>query len=506
MSNAMRDRETGGSREERSTKPTWLKIHRMHSQEFAPPIRFLLPIVLIIITTSTTSTSTSAGTGTGTDTTTNSASIHQLNGNGAHQFINRGAHSRRGPGSDRGSIVRTLPSGPPPFRPSSLVLGLNSFGALEKLKRTKLFRRMYKSKVYYLFLDVLQQLGQLLSKIAKKKIDVAGSSVAAIEAVAGKLLLKGGQQLKLKWPLVMLNPHFIKEILANPTFLVMLFHAIEVAYMSTPMAFWLKPLVKLVKQSSPEKEEEVWWRRKRLYEVLNGPGSSELEPSLKAAHFRSPGQPAPISLAGLVSVLRQMMGRPEGRPAYYRLPGAPDVLATASELFPAAAAAQEEEEEAPAMAFASPEAHQGPIRESAPMQAITYHDDVQQQGPHLSQSPSQHQYQYQQQQQQHQHHHGQAGSDGYLTSVQEESFLANQDGAWPLAISQATDRQQFMSASEFNLLGAREKELVLRETRKSHREAQLAEELIRQQSELVDSFAQRQDGTLLVPFGLMGEP
>lgn len=213
-----------------------------------------------------------------------------------------------------------LPSGPPPFRPSSIILGLNSMGLLKKLKKTKIFKRMYKSKVYYLFLDTLQQLAVLAEKVSKKKLDIAEANMATIQAVTNKLVSKGGQNLKLKWPLVMLNPQFLRELLSSPTFLVMLFHAIEVAYMSTPINFWLKPLVKLVKQPSPKEEEQIWWRRKRLYDTLNGHGASELQPNLRSIHFKQPGEPTPVAFPHLVQMFRDLTGRPAPNPDHYKYP------------------------------------------------------------------------------------------------------------------------------------------------------------------------------------------
>lgn len=430
-------------------------------------------------------------------------------------------------GEGRGAIVRLLPKGPQPYRPSSILLSLNSFGLMEKLKQTRAFKRMYKSKVYYLFLDVLQQLVGLVDKLAKQRLDATGSKVAAVQAIAGKLLLKGGQQLKLNWPLVMLNPLFIKELLANPTFLVMLFHAIETAYMSTPAGLWLKPLIKLVKQPSGEKEEEVWWRRKRIYEVLNGPGSSEAEPSLKAAHFRRPGEPAPARLSGFVQTLRQMTGRPRqtqhdyynqaalqadlqmARPPRQRPP--PEVLIQRP-------LGQQEE-------TLNVESGQDDALQALPMDAeLGAHEE-----PVMVK----------------QNALGQLEPADYLTGAQEKAFLANQlafdqrqpprPHAPPSAASQepsqssaATSHQheeasadwqmdnalahsepggganELMSQREFDMLDPEQRELVLRETRRNEKEARLAEELIRQQSELVESFAHRPDGTLILPPGLVG--
>lgn len=219
------------------------------------------------------------------------------------------------------SIRHYLPSGPPPIRPSMLMLGLTSTtGVLDKLKRTSSFKRIYKSKVYHMFIDVLQKLTLLVDRLARKKVDFTNANLEALKAVFSKLTWKGGNVMKLKWPMAMLNPQFLKEVLSTPTFLVMLFHAVEVAYLSMPTHSWLKPFVKLVTQPSPEKEEQIWWRRKRLYDTLNGRGSSELQPNMKTIHFRRPGLPTPIAFPSLVNLVRQLAKKPPPIVAHYQQP------------------------------------------------------------------------------------------------------------------------------------------------------------------------------------------
>lgn len=218
------------------------------------------------------------------------------------------------------SVRHILPSGPPPFRPTTLLMSETSSKILSKIKRTQAFKQIYKSKAYYLFLDVIEQLGALVDNIATKKIQMTKTNIAAIQTLFNKILQKSGQKLKLKWPLVMLNPNFLRELLSNPTFLVMLFHTIETAYVSLPTTFWLKPLVKLVKQPSPEKEEQVWWRRKRIYETLNGLGSSELQPNLKTQHFRQPGRETTVAIPDVVSTFRKIVGLKPPNPAYFKYP------------------------------------------------------------------------------------------------------------------------------------------------------------------------------------------
>lgn len=214
-----------------------------------------------------------------------------------------------------------LPNGPPPFRPTSLLMSETSSKILSKIKKTKAFQQMYKSRAYYLFLDVIERLGTFVDKIASKKVQMTHANIVAVQTFINKILQKSGQKLKLKWPLVMLNPNFLRDILSNPTFLVMLFHTIETAYVSLPTtSFWLKPLMRMVKQPSAEKEEQVWWRRKRLYDTLNGLGSSELQPNLKAHHFRQPGREVSVAVPDVVSGFRKLIGLKPPNPTYFKHP------------------------------------------------------------------------------------------------------------------------------------------------------------------------------------------
>lgn len=214
-----------------------------------------------------------------------------------------------------------LPAGPPPFRPSAMVLALNS--GLRKLKIPTIKLHMEQRRLYYTFLDIVRGLHRLADQMARGQVQITGAKLHLMQSLIGKLAAAGGKALKLKWPLVMLNPHFLKELLANPTFLVMLFHAIELASYSSAsplVATLLKPLVKLVKQPSPEQEERTWWRRKRLYETFNGIGSSELQPNLKTAHFRRPGEPALVSLPALSRLLPNFYDKRLLEPPKYRQP------------------------------------------------------------------------------------------------------------------------------------------------------------------------------------------
>lgn len=210
-----------------------------------------------------------------------------------------------------------LPAGPPPFRPSGLALSLASSGGLKKLKKTKTFEMIQKSDIHVKYFDLLNQLRLLAEHLTRKQLDKVGKKMVSVQLIVGGVISKLGGSIKPKWPLVMLNPKFLKQLLSTPTFLVMLFHAVEAAYLSTPKATskLLRPLVKLVEQPTQEKEDEVWWRRKRLYDTLNGPGSSEQEPALRARNFRYKGKPARINLAQATKLLRKLSKRPQPNPS-----------------------------------------------------------------------------------------------------------------------------------------------------------------------------------------------
>lgn len=428
------------------------------------------------------------------------------------------------------SISKILPSGPPPFRPSSLMLGLGTSGALDKLKRTKMFKRMYKSKVYYLFLDVLQQLNILVDKMAKKKIDVTGAHMAAIQATVSQLALKGGHSLKLKWPLVMLNPHFIKEILSSPTFLVMLFHAIEVAYTSLPAHFWLKPLVKLVKQPSPEKEEKIWWRRKRFYDTLNGHGSSELEPNLKTIHFKNPGSPTPVAFPTLTSIIRHLAGKPPPNPRHYKYP-VNNVIVQPDFATPHDGFELMENNLIEAHPTNYDLMNLGTTTSSGDDSAVNHHANemymttaqeesfLANQSPHSSGGH-------------HNHHYVEETKDHDVVSAS-ESKTTNQQTRRPPAevhqsmnvdyrsksgngqsdrivveqegwLTQVPSKDELMSQQEFDSLDAHERELVLREARDRFEESRLTNELIKQQNDFVDSFVNRRDDLIARPVAING--
>lgn len=390
-----------------------------------------------------------------------------------------------GPAIRHESLRQYLPSGPPPFKPPMVAFHETSRKAYEQLKKTLIFKKMYKPKVYYLFLDTLRQLTLLAENLSRKKLAIAGAKYEALQKIVNKIAWKGSNALKLKWPLVMLNPRFLREILSNPTFLVMLFHAVEVAYMSMPMNFWLKPLMKLIAQRSPEKEEEIWWRRKRIYDTLNGHGASELQPNLKTAHFRNPGEPTPIAIPTIVHVFRNLVDRPSPDPTYHKH------LSTGSS------------EQASDNVALSPYGN--------------YLDDF---------------------------YHSSSNKDSQqMTNAQEEEFLKNQVGMnqknidpenaattlvenetsdWPLEmmesgvvsqsmdpepspnhhlaiaptnqedwLSQRPSEDQLMSQHEFNSLDPKEKDMVLREARQRFEESKWANELIKEHNDFINAFTQQ---------------
>lgn len=393
-----------------------------------------------------------------------------------------------GPTIRHESLRQYLPSGPPPFKPPMVAFHEASRKTYEQLKQTLIFKRMYKPKVYYLFLDTLRHLKLLAETLSRKKLAIAGAKHEALQKVLNKIAWAGSNALKLKWPLVMLNPKFLKEILSNPTFLVMLFHAVEVAYMSMPMNFWLKPLMKMIAQRSPEKEEEIWWRRKMIYDTLNGHGASELQPNLKKAHFRNPGEPSPIAIPTIVHMFRNLMDRPSPDPTYHK------------------------------------HVSTGPSEQASDNVVLSPHGNYLDELDHPSSNKDPQQ----------------------MTNAQEEAFLANQIGMnrknkdpenaattlvenessdWPLEmmessvvsqsinpessqnhqlaiaptiqedwLSQQPSEDQLMSQHEFDSLDPKEKDMVLREARQRFEESKWANELIKEHNDFINAFT-HQDQT-----------
>lgn len=412
-----------------------------------------------------------------------------------------------GGSSSATTMRKLLPNGPPPFIPPALFLPHTTLAkALHVLKQTKAFKSMYKSKVYYLFLDLLRQLALLADGISKKKIVMTQANLALIESVVSKLAMKGGQLLKLKWPMVLLNPHFLKGILADPTFLVTLFHSLEVAYMAMPLkAFWLKPMLKLVRQPSPEKEEQTWWRRKSFYDTLNGHGSSELQPNLKTVHFRNPGSPAKFAFPHLVKVIHTVAKKPPPNPTHnvaidgpYALlqneyPNQHDYMNENAFSFADKIVFNAEQDGHPTkdiqndhyMTPAQEEAflnnqigHNGKanykkLKNTVPTPSTQFE---------LTQQPeagvSDLNYDGGQSSQMHE----QVGNNAVLPVVSQDDWLTH-----------PPKPEQLMSQDEFNSLDDRDKDLILSEARQRFEESRLTNELIKQHDDLIASFANRKD-------------
>lgn len=338
-----------------------------------------------------------------------------------------------------GEIQHLLPNGPPPFRPTMLMLSLSNHNLmlLDKFKKTLLFKKYYKSKIYNLFLQILQQLSSLLKKMAKEKVLAHKLKVITVHAVLSKLIhSKKNQFTQLKWPLVVLNPAFLRQMLSTPTFLVMLFHAIEVAYTSLPIKhFWLRPLVKMVAQRSPAEEERIWWYRKRFYDSINGLGSSEMEPNLRATHFHTRGKPALIAVPSIGKLMKHFESHNIG------------------------------------VDYAFGQQFKQP-------QAFSYH-----------QTSKEH------------------ADESILSSAQEESFLANQlkhynrhqqmdhsnqaqQQQWT---GQMPSADQLMSQEEFEMMDPQDREYILHEARRRFEESKWTNEIIKQQSDMIDSLAQHNE-------------
>jgi len=375
-----------------------------------------------------------------------------------------------------------LPNGPPPFRPTTWMLGMVSNGALEKLQRSKALKQIYKVKISHLFSDLLRQLWSFAEKFRRHKNKIAGTKMEAMQIALNKLVHHDGQAFKFKWPLVMLNPNFVKEILSNPTFLVMLFHAVEVAYMSMPMNLWLKPLMRLVKQPSPEKEEQVWWRRKRFYDTLNGRGSSELQPNLKTVHFRNPGRPTPVAIPNLVNMIRHLAGKPGPTLAYYHQPKySPFQDSHLLKDYPT------QDSRAPSIENSHPIYLQTIAQTTLDrLRAQTYS---------------------------HKHHAGSSPTivNNWQLQIPDDALIGQQVQFNPLLTghhpTQATANEeewfmhppssdQIMSNEEFEMLEPRERESVLKEAKERLEESRWTNELIKQHSDYVESLKNQHDTSI----------
>lgn len=357
-----------------------------------------------------------------------------------------------------------LPNGPPPFRPPNFLLDLNSNGLLKQLKATQTFKKIYKSNVYYFFLDVLRQLGLLGQQIAHAKMHLMKAKMVAVQAIVNKLISKSGQALKLKWPLIMLNPKFVRQLIRDPAFLVMLFHTIESAYISMPKQnFWLKPLVRLVDQPSLEKEERVWWRRKRQYDLMNGPNSSELQPNLKSKYFKTLkqlDQARPVSknqvIPAFIGAVRKLAGREQPDPSYYQYPS-----------------------QAKLQSHNSGWSHQqDEIIE--PIRVYRHSSQTPQIEPPMEDVESS------------QDESGIIPEQKIVTYADSKPSMQVWEASNLLLSGQHFSPNDILTQAEFDNFDQRQKESVLKEARLTLEDSRLAEELIKQQSDLIDSLSHKQ--------------
>lgn len=289
-----------------------------------------------------------------------------------------------------------LPSGPPPFKPMQAFL-VNLASLMQqneqqylsnsdlllpmlrnRMKKTKIYKQFENSPAQYFFLDILKQLSLLCDKLAHTQVKFVKWPfklhlfIETLVEKVGKNMVKNknfghsfssqydwpktttttknkhgflanqmhsmkdkAKILLLKWPIVMLNPRFLPSLLQDPTFLVSLFNTVETAYLSMPHKLhWLKPIVRLVTQPNFEKEEQIWWRRKRHYDLLNGPQSSELEPNLQTKHFRTipmevkrkyianSSSPTKLIVPALIGLTRKLMHKKAPQQQHYKYPRA----------------------------------------------------------------------------------------------------------------------------------------------------------------------------------------
>lgn len=429
--------------------------------------------------------------------------------NNDHQLLSSQVQAGKAAIVESSTREHLLPNGAPPYRPSMLIMGSSTSRALDLLKGTSLFRGMFKSKAYYLFLDVLRQLSLIVDRISRKKMDLSVNKLESVQSIVNKLALKGGHSpFKLQWPLVLLQPNFLRQLISSPAFLVMLFNAVENAYVSMPEKLWLKSLMKLVRQPSPEKEEQIWWRRKRLYDTLNGHGSSELEPNLKAVHFRVPGEPAPVAFPKLVGIARKISKKPGPNPNHYKYsksaafagidhydfvePQQSYVESAHEQLMQLAQPPQDSSSAGPTMSFGGGGvAHQvNNAQHYADYNLLAHQQQQQQQQLEASEPPAK-----------------------SSTLVDEDDWSSQQTltrgnslpvddqngkvgvkfdyrGDWWAQPLPSAD--QLMSQHEFDSLDSQDRDIVMREARKRFEESKWANELISQYSQYVESLVSGQ--------------
>lgn len=348
---------------------------------------------------------------------------------------------------------QVLPNGPPPLIPSPVALKLGS-----------LILRPYKPQVaslsqsaYRAYHDSVRQLKLLIDAAASQRVRTLGAKIMSQHLAATGLLSKWKRLFKLNWPLVMLNPNFVKELLSNPTFLVMLFHTIELAHASSAKAFWLKPLVRLVAQPSHEKEEQIWWRRKRLYDTLNGHGSSELQPNLKTKHFQHPGRPASIAIPRLAGLVRLISNKEAPNPNSYHQPLSVPLNS----------------KEVPMMAATSMDDLRDHNQGFLPKLKANTLVELEKGHTLVEDTYA---------------NSGWQSRPGAL--MQQVAPMAQQDD-W---LSLLPSKDQLMSAQEFEALEPREREQVIRQARLEIEESRWINDLIKQHQDFVDSLAKRSDG------------
>lgn len=250
--------------------------------------------------------------------------------------------------------------------------------------------------------------------------------------------------------------------------------------MSMPINFWLKPLVKLVAQPSPEKEDQIWWRRKRLYDTLNGFGASELQPNLRTIHFRYPGEQTPVALPSLANLVRQYLGRPAPNPAHYsqpsagkqRLPQMHGSIPSGEESAFYANNLRQHQSAHPAMtnsydhlqnSLGSPTTL---VESEVPDWQNGWENDPRIPSPMIN-SPtiSQHE----------------AAQYPDLTSQQDQDWLTH-----------SPSQDELMSASEFETLEPHERERVIKEAKSRFEDSNWTNELIKQHTNYIDSLASQQ--------------
>lgn len=180
-------------------------------------------------------------------------------------------------------------------------------------------------KLFHLLEECKQKFASIVNSLAVKKTQVGADTMQSFHYSLNRLMIEMSDKFRFKFPL--LDKRFIHSLFSDPALLVMLWNAAEIAHMSLPIGKLLfKPIVKLAAQPNFEKEEKIWWRRKRIFDVLNGFGSSEFEPNLRSADFRLPkynhAQATQYSFPWLGQILRNLgIKHPFVSAVHYPRPG-----------------------------------------------------------------------------------------------------------------------------------------------------------------------------------------